>query len=63
MRPEPSSNGGVAQTGGLGLADLARNAEPERHPPVVVVDQFEELFRFQEAGGRARVHGQSGIRS
>ena len=39
---------------GLGLADLAKRYESLRGSRLlVVVDQFEELFRFQEAGGRA----------
>ncbi len=39
---------------GLGLADLARRDESLRDGRLlVVVDQFEELFRFQDAGGRA----------
>jgi WD40 repeat protein/energy-coupling factor transporter ATP-binding protein EcfA2 len=38
----------------LGLADLARRDERLREGRLlVVVDQFEELFRFQRAGGRA----------
>jgi WD40 repeat protein len=39
---------------GLGLADLARRDESLRGGRLlVVVDQFEELFRFQDAGSRA----------